>query len=311
VEPYARALQAQKESPPNDRGPKDFSETIVAQDGEALLADAGQPPADPAAAAILASRLREQETVWRLAAHLWELQRELEDSESGLTAKERKVLAANDVDKVIASREKPEEPPTQRELRQYRTKLQRAITRVERLRPTPRLDAEEETDLGIPLQTIFEKTQAVEYSMVDGIPKVKKKKTGVVAMTVLGLATLALDVTKGLQSDRQLLTVFWTRVVRPGLRRAAGQAARLARWFTGLLRRGPDTPRGILALWTRRDVALTVIAVAVSSVVYTLTVYDATWGALPDYLSAFAAGFLGKTVVDWSQQFISKSLRVS
>ncbi len=43
---------------------------------------------------------------------------------------------------------------------------------------------------------------------------------------------------------------------------------------------------------------------------YTLTVYDSTWGTWADYLSAFAAGFLGKVVVDWGDQFISRSFRV-
>jgi hypothetical protein len=58
------------------------------------------------------------------------------------------------------------------------------------------------------------------------------------------------------------------------------------------------------------NAVLTSIAAAVSSVAYTLTIYDSAWGAHQDYLIAAAAAFLGKGRRRLGEQFISKSVRI-
>jgi hypothetical protein len=48
------------------------------------------------------------------------------------------------------------------------------------------------------------------------------------------------------------------------------------------------------------EAVITLIGIAVPCAVYMLTLYTPTWGADADLLTAFAAGFAGKVVIDWS-----------
>lgn len=74
---------------------------------------------------------------------------------------------------------------------------------------------------------------------------------------------------------------------------------------------GPGHPRQVWR-WLRRrlhfsvssmaglELILTLLSIAVPCAVYMLTLYDGTWGADPDLITAFAAGFAGKVIIDWS-----------
>lgn len=311
VEQPARALQDRRESPPPGRGSREFIDTVVGGDTESLLAEAGDPPRDTDAALALARRLREQEVVWTLAVRLWELGRELEEQKSRLNAKQRRILAANDMDKIAPARAKPDESPTLRELRRLKMRIGRAVEQLERFRadlPPEKAEPEVDPVLDIPLREIFEKTGDVTYSMKGDVPTVARTGSGVVSLTLLVGARTALALTEGLGRDRRLLGSIWAGI-RAAMHRLTGGAASIGSRLRNLVRRD-RAPRGVLSVWTRRDVVLTLFAVAVSAAAYTLTVYDATWGTREDYLTAFAAGFLGKVVVDWGDQFISRSLRV-
>ena len=57
----------------------------------------------------------------------------------------------------------------------------------------------------------------------------------------------------------------------------------------------PPAVRSVL----RRDLPWTLAIALLSSAVYVPTVYSTTWGTFKDYLTAFAAGFIGKVVVNW------------
>jgi len=60
----------------------------------------------------------------------------------------------------------------------------------------------------------------------------------------------------------------------------------------------------------RRDLAWTVAIALATSAVYILTgVYTSSWGTVTDYVSAFAAGFIGKAAVSWAALPIFQSIR--
>jgi hypothetical protein len=60
-----------------------------------------------------------------------------------------------------------------------------------------------------------------------------------------------------------------------------------------------------------RDLPWTLAVTAVSSAAYVPTIFSRTWGRPSDYVSAFAAGFVGKVVVNWGALPLFQSLRGS
>jgi hypothetical protein len=72
--------------------------------------------------------------------------------------------------------------------------------------------------------------------------------------------------------------------------------------------RSPNSERvKILA----RDLPWTLAIAAMSAAAYAPTLFSTTWGRPSDYLSAFAAGFVGKLVVNWGALPLFQSLRGS
>lgn len=59
----------------------------------------------------------------------------------------------------------------------------------------------------------------------------------------------------------------------------------------------------------RRDLLWTIATAVVASAAYVPTIYNSTWGTPTDYLSAFVAGFLGKTAISWAALPLFRSLK--
>jgi hypothetical protein len=59
----------------------------------------------------------------------------------------------------------------------------------------------------------------------------------------------------------------------------------------------------------RRDLLWTASIALVTSVAYIPTIYNPAWGTTADYVSAFAAGFLGKVAINWAAMPLFQSLR--
>jgi hypothetical protein len=88
--------------------------------------------------------------------------------------------------------------------------------------------------------------------------------------------------------------------------RAAGtESVRGAAGETHEGERIPIAVAGVL----RRDLAWTVAIALVSSVAYISTIYTPSWGTLTDYITAFAAGFVGKAAISWAALPLFQSLR--
>jgi hypothetical protein len=50
----------------------------------------------------------------------------------------------------------------------------------------------------------------------------------------------------------------------------------------------------------RRDLAWTIATALASAAVYVPTIFNSTWGTVPDYVGALAAGFVGKAAISWA-----------
>jgi hypothetical protein len=70
----------------------------------------------------------------------------------------------------------------------------------------------------------------------------------------------------------------------------------------------PERMPATIANVIRRDFAWTAIITVVTTAAYVPIFYGPTWGTVGDYASAFAAGFLGKAVVDWTALPLFQSL---
>jgi hypothetical protein len=90
------------------------------------------------------------------------------------------------------------------------------------------------------------------------------------------------------------------RSPRPGLDRLRGASASDET--------GDRIPPSV-ALVLRRDLPWTIAVGVVSAAAYVPTVYSATWGSFGDYVSAFAAGFVGKVVVNSGALPLFQSIR--
>jgi hypothetical protein len=101
--------------------------------------------------------------------------------------------------------------------------------------------------------------------------------------------------------------------IAPGLAPAARvQPERTRRLAgTGVERKGgkeiaiPAPVRAIL----RRDAIWTIAVALVTVAAYVPTLYGPSWGTLGDYAGAFAAGFLGKAVINWAALPAFRSLK--
>jgi hypothetical protein len=251
--------------------------------------------------------------VWKVAVVLWTLQLELEKPTSGLTAEQRERLAENDVDKATA-REMVEEPPTVRQLTLSKTNLSDAILQVWRLQPqeAPDEDADEEEPEPLPsfLEELVAGTSGLASVLQGGDLQIVTTGTAGLGPSMLGwIARRLLSATRVIRRIKG-----GGRAIRRTLTAGLNVAIAKIRAARGTLRdfvmRGEASPTAIRNRWTRRDLFLTALAVAVSAIAYALTVYDATWGSRDDLLTAFTAGFLGKVGIDWADQFISRSFRV-
>jgi hypothetical protein len=311
VEPPARGLKDLLAGPPDDRGNRRFRKTIVGADGERFLAEAQVRPKTAEDARSLARRLQLQAEVWKLAVTLWTLQLELEKPTFDLTPEQRKLLAENDVDKVT-TRAKVEEAPTIRELFIAKTNLSDAILQVWRLQPPEMAEEHEDEQERLPsfLEELVERTAGLEPVIQGGnLQIVTIGAAGGRALILGWIARLWLSITRvvrrmrggGRAIRRASVTGLSAAITKIG----AGVHA-LRDFFFG----GQSSPTAIRNRWTRRDLFLTAIAVAVSAIAYALTVYDATWGSRDDLLTAFTAGFLGKVGIDWADQLMSRSFRV-
>jgi hypothetical protein len=74
--------------------------------------------------------------------------------------------------------------------------------------------------------------------------------------------------------------------------------------------RGNDKSASLLTRLQRTDLLLSSIVVVLSSIVYSATVYNATWGSLLDWATAFGAGFTGQVVTKWALLPIYRSVRL-
>lgn len=59
----------------------------------------------------------------------------------------------------------------------------------------------------------------------------------------------------------------------------------------------------------QRDLLWTFATALAASAAYIPTIYNSTWGTPSDYVGAFAAGFLGKTVINWAALPLFRSLK--
>jgi hypothetical protein len=84
--------------------------------------------------------------------------------------------------------------------------------------------------------------------------------------------------------------------------RPLAERQRLLRLPAG--RDGADNQEsGLWRLFTRLqrgDYFWTLLSGLVAATAYTLTIWDETWGTITDYATAFTAGFLTETVVNWA-----------
>jgi hypothetical protein len=69
-------------------------------------------------------------------------------------------------------------------------------------------------------------------------------------------------------------------------------------------------PSQLRRRYRQTDILLSLIVVVVTSLLYTATVYDETWGDWADWATAFGAGFLGKVAIQWTLLPIYRSLRI-
>jgi hypothetical protein len=67
---------------------------------------------------------------------------------------------------------------------------------------------------------------------------------------------------------------------------------------------------GFLTRLQRTDALLSLVVVLLSSILYSATAYNATWGSLVDWATAFGAGFTGQVVIKWALLPIYRSVRL-
>lgn len=66
----------------------------------------------------------------------------------------------------------------------------------------------------------------------------------------------------------------------------------------------------LLTQLLRTDLLLSSVIVVLSAILYSATAYDATWGSLVDWVTAFGAGFTGQVTIKWALLPIYRSVRL-
>lgn len=104
--------------------------------------------------------------------------------------------------------------------------------------------------------------------------------------------------------DTTMLAPNLTEVTRPG----EPEWRYEVRGTAASAHNGDRIPVAVKAV-LRRDLLWSIAIALVSSAFYLPTLYTATWGTTTDYISAFAAGFIGKAVISWAALPLFQSLR--
>jgi hypothetical protein len=88
----------------------------------------------------------------------------------------------------------------------------------------------------------------------------------------------------------------------------ASLAASLVRGPSAVNHKG-ESISPVVSKTLRRDLAWTAATALASAAVYVPTFFNSTWGTLPDYVGALAAGFVGKAAINWAALPLFQSLR--
>lgn len=242
-----------------------------------------QKPADDEAAAALVDRIERQARWHTELAKAWyakaELTRDMDKADSGYGDNDRTALAALDLADLDASGS-PESART--------AERQTAL----------------ENELASAMDAIRSTYRGEDKSKLD-LPGATAGPRGAAPADLVRLTAAP----TGESTDGGLLAPELTEATRAAPRDTAATIATKVRGSSASDHTGSRIPvavRGVL----KRDLAWTIAIALASSAVYILAgVYTPSWGTAIDYISAFAAGFIGKAAISWAALPLFQSIR--
>ena len=314
----AQALETLSRGP-RER-PGDWTATRCAFDTEVVLHKARHEPPDEAARLRLVEEMLRQAAWHRAFAGAWDLRaRLLETAEGGAGD-----ITAGQVDAAAPLSEIDAEAPpavtrTQEQQNEWEVKLARAYAALVALSEQSNRDTRTaEVELPEPSTAVLSaESQAARFDA-----NAKAIRSADVSSTA-GIAEL--DVHAALAMDEippagpplpppppatgaavVAAGPHGRRPPKPLARRRPASAARSA----AASARATFRPRNALRKLWLTDWLTSLAILVLSSVVYTATVYNDTWGTVSDFATAFGAGFSGHAAIKWGLLPIYRSIRL-
>jgi hypothetical protein len=286
IEPEARALRDAQVQAPVTRGTYAWQETQVWKDTDLLLKAVRNEPKDDEDYAELRRRLRNQTWFHVQFATAWtqfaELEKRFTDEQRHA---KKKTWDAPDVD-VINTRlaKKPEADRDRGARDEFNQELEQAISAIAELRVLPTGNGHS--------QQLLNPAPAEPILVPAGGGRVEA-----------GVAQAPAAVVAGAAAGRQA-TAPASAAIAPG---AAGSVETGGAEAPSPRRR----PLGFVSrLWDAYDWGLPFAIAFVTVVAYMLPLFTGTWGSWQDWLTAFAAGFLGQVAIKWALMPIFHSRRI-
>lgn len=173
--------------------------------------------------------------------------------------------------------------------------------------PESKRDAEKQVDLSLELSRLAKKIEVV----YKGDPSELKLKQPVPAESVIAAPTIG--VMAAATGDGSIEESIVEDSVMVESEREEAKATHLGDTLrsasgSGSTHDGERIQLQVKAV-VRRDLLWTAATALVASAAYIPTIYGPTWGTVPDYISAFAAGFLGKAAINWAALPFFRSLK--
>lgn len=169
--------------------------------------------------------------------------------------------------------------------------------------PESKRSAEAQVDLKLQLARYMGQIEATYQGPAGDL---KLPRTAAAPKALAPTLTLVAVPTGATGATEAIVEECFTEVDRKAL-----QSGRLGDHLRGTSASGHDGKRNQVAVGAiaKRDFFWTFAIALVSSAAYIPTFYTSTWGTAADYVGAFAAGFLGKAVINWAALPLFQSLR--
>jgi hypothetical protein len=259
---------------PDDHGTEPWRDRRVCRDTDYLLRLVRDiEPADDATAKSLVDRIGRQAHWHTVLARAWHARTKLDDAIRA--DRDRADYSDNDRDMLttlnLAALDCNASPESGR---------------------TAEKQVELEQELAAHTQKIVRTYQGDARDLVLGsVPQGKTEDAAAAALAIFEMGAVYTAADRGL--------------VTPALTDAQREADKVSRKES--FERTPN----VLGQTILRDFLWTAAIAIASSAAYALTIYNSTWGTVPDYVGAFTAGFLGKAAVNWAALPLFQSLRAA